>query len=154
MKRLSSDKCIWGSNPSRVKYFTQEIVIFRDDLLNRCRRNLIAEPISINLNIKEGEMENDSAFVDERKHVSFVEDISNFALMGKGSSQFILGFPFHSIQLYLIDFFFLLAWLMKLAQTILDQSHLSPFSIEKRPIYWDFDHSLRLYPLPHTVSVD
>ena len=32
------------SNPSRIKYFTQEIVIFRDDLMSRMQRNCIVVP--------------------------------------------------------------------------------------------------------------
>lgn len=39
-----------------------------------------------------------------------------------------------------------------LAQTILDQAHLAPLPLAIRPILWDYDHSLRLYPMPTTVS--
>lgn len=39
----------------------------------------------------------------------------------------------------------------QLVQTILDQAHLAPLPLNVRPILWDFDHSLRLYPMPTTV---
>jgi len=36
-------------------------------------------------------------------------------------------------------------------KTILDQSHLCPLSLSSSPIYWQYDHALRLYPLPDAV---
>lgn len=36
-------------------------------------------------------------------------------------------------------------------QTILDQAHLAPLPLNVRPVLWDFDHALRLYPMPTTV---
>jgi DNA polymerase epsilon subunit 2 len=34
----------------------------------------------------------------------------------------------------------------------MEQSHLSPLPLHASPIYWWFDHALRLYPLPDTVK--
>lgn len=39
-------------------------------------------------------------------------------------------------------------------QTILDQAHLSPLTINIQPTLSEYDHSLRLYPLPTAVSVN
>lgn len=36
-------------------------------------------------------------------------------------------------------------------QTILDQSHLSPLPQSTRPTLWEYDHALRLYPMPTAV---
>lgn len=36
-------------------------------------------------------------------------------------------------------------------QTILDQGHLCPLPLISCPIYWQYDHALRLYPLPDAV---
>lgn len=41
---------------------------------------------------------------------------------------------------------------LQLVQTILDQSHLSPLPLSVRPVMWEFDHALRLFPLPTAVS--
>jgi DNA polymerase epsilon subunit 2 len=38
-----------------------------------------------------------------------------------------------------------------LVKTLIDQAHLSPLTMEKRPIYWNYDHALRLYPLPDVL---
>jgi len=35
-----------------------------------------------------------------------------------------------------------------LVKTVIDQAHLAPLPADKRPIYWNYDHALRLYPLP------
>jgi DNA polymerase epsilon subunit 2 len=38
-----------------------------------------------------------------------------------------------------------------LVQTMLDQAHLSPIITNIQPVSSDYDHSLRLYPLPTCV---
>jgi hypothetical protein len=41
---------------------------------------------------------------------------------------------------------------VQLVQSILDQSHLTPLTSHIQPVLPDFDHTLRLYPLPTAVS--
>ena len=41
----------------------------------------------------------------------------------------------------------------QLALTILDQAHLLPIPFTIRPIFWAYDHALRLYPQPHLVNL-
>lgn len=38
-------------------------------------------------------------------------------------------------------------------QTVLDQCHLSPLPLSVRPTLWDYDHTLRLYPMPTAVRL-
>jgi len=38
-----------------------------------------------------------------------------------------------------------------LVKTVLDQAHLCPLPLDKRPVYWNHDHALRLYPLPDVL---
>ena len=38
-------------------------------------------------------------------------------------------------------------------KSMLDQGHLCPLPMPFNPIYWQYDHSLRLYPLPDAVVV-
>ncbi|BEI83060.1 hypothetical protein CcaverHIS002_0309280 [Cutaneotrichosporon cavernicola] len=85
-------KARFVSNPCRLRYFGQEIVIYREDLMGRMLRNLVA--------IK-----------DEKE-----ADMKRY-----------------------------------LVQTILDQAHLSPLPQNIRPTLWEYDHALRLYPMPTTV---
>ena len=39
----------------------------------------------------------------------------------------------------------------QLVQTILDQTHLSPLPPSTRPTLWEYDHALRLYPMPTAI---
>ncbi|KNZ81530.1 DNA polymerase epsilon subunit B, partial [Termitomyces sp. J132] len=87
-------KVHFATNPCRIKFFDQEIVIFRNDIMSRMLRHVVGVKPNV-----------DS------------ETLKRF-----------------------------------LVQTILDQGHLSPLTIDIQPTLPDYDHSLRLYPLP-TVLV-
>ncbi|KAJ2499953.1 DNA-directed DNA polymerase epsilon, subunit B [Coemansia sp. RSA 1972] len=79
------------TNPCRIKYCAHEIVVFREDLLKRIRRNCVLEP-------EEG--------TDVAKH---------------------------------------------LVRTIIDQGHLCPLPQRIRPVYWAYDHAMRMYPVPDVL---
>ncbi|KAF8826839.1 hypothetical protein HHX47_DHR5000728 [Lentinula edodes] len=81
-----------GSNPCRMKFFDQEIVIYREDCMAKMLRNVVGIGIKPDVNS---------------------DDLKRF-----------------------------------LVQTILDQAHLSPLTINIQPTLSEYDHSLRLYPLP------
>ncbi|TFY59686.1 hypothetical protein EVJ58_g5635 [Rhodofomes roseus] len=86
-------KVHFGSNPCRIKFFEQEIVIFRENLMARMLRNLVGVKPNVH-----------------------TDDLKRY-----------------------------------LVQSILDQSHLVPLTTSIQPVLHDFDHTLRLYPLPTTV---
>ncbi|KAF8681125.1 DNA polymerase epsilon subunit [Rhizoctonia solani] len=81
------------SNPCRIKFFSQEIVIYREDMMSRMLRNLVGVKRAV-------------GDADLKKY---------------------------------------------LVQTLLDQAHLSPISLNIQPTLWEFDQSLRLYPMPTAV---
>ncbi|KAJ3382906.1 DNA polymerase epsilon subunit 2, partial [Entophlyctis sp. JEL0112] len=89
--RAKVQNAVFTSNPARIKYCTQEIVVFREDLVSKMRRNCIVPP-------------------DEHQES---------------------GLKVH------------------LAKTLIAQSHLCPLPVDVQPRYAAFDHTLRLYPLPH-----
>ncbi|KAF9226558.1 DNA polymerase epsilon, subunit B [Gyrodon lividus] len=91
--RAKVPKVHFASNPCRLKFFAQEIVIFREDTMARMLRNTV-------------EVKPNVAGEDLRRY---------------------------------------------LVQTILDQSHLTPLTLHIQPTLPDYDHALRLYPLPTTV---
>jgi DNA polymerase epsilon subunit 2 len=88
------EKLQFVSNPCRLVYFGQEIVIFRDDLMQRMLRNTVR-------------LKSEAPTMDLKKY---------------------------------------------LVSTILDQAHLCPLPQSARPILWEFDHAMRLYPMPSAVS--
>jgi hypothetical protein len=116
-------KAHFVSNPCRIKYFDQEIVIYREDLMGRMLRNLIG--------LKGGP----GAEVDMKKYVCS-QPRSHPKLLPPALTTTFRTSVFGPSQL---------------VQTILDQCHLSPLPLSIRPTLWDFDHALRLYPMPTAV---
>ncbi|KAJ1953450.1 DNA-directed DNA polymerase epsilon, subunit B, partial [Linderina pennispora] len=92
-KRLASKlaKVTFATNPCRIRFCTQEIIVFREDLLKRIRRNSILPPAE------------DAEIV---KH---------------------------------------------LVRTVVDQGHLCPLPQRIRPVYWAYDHAMRVYPIPDVL---
>ncbi|KAK5583019.1 hypothetical protein RB653_004609 [Dictyostelium firmibasis] len=86
-------KSIFTTNPCRIRYCSQEIIVFRDDLTNKMRRHCILEP-------------------------SQSCDISQ-----------------HLIEL------------------ICSNSHLCNLTLEDKPIYWNYDHAMSVYPLPDILVI-
>ncbi|KAI0051026.1 DNA polymerase epsilon subunit B [Auriscalpium vulgare] len=91
--RAKIPKLHLSSNPCRLKFFGQEIVVFREDMMARMLRNLVGVKPSVRN-----------------------EDLKRY-----------------------------------LVQSILDQSHLTPLTNNIQPVLSEYDHSLRLYPLPTVV---
>jgi DNA polymerase epsilon subunit 2 len=89
----------FSTNPCRLRCFTKEIVLSREDILRKMQRHLVL-PIN-----KDGH-ENNSKEVTEI-----------------------------------------------LAESILDQGHLCPLPSYARPIIWELDYVMRLFPLPDLVTV-
>ncbi|XP_034227318.1 DNA polymerase epsilon subunit B-like isoform X1 [Prunus dulcis] len=84
---------IFSSNPCRMKFGSQEVVFFRQDLLYRMRRSCLMPPST-------------EETTDDFEH---------------------------------------------LVATITHQCHLCPLPLIVQPIIWNYDHSLYLYPTPHTI---
>ncbi|KIY49307.1 DNA polymerase epsilon, subunit B [Fistulina hepatica ATCC 64428] len=80
----------FGTNPCRIKFFHQEIVVFREDVMARMLRNII-------------------------------------------------GLKSEVESLHLKRF------------SLLDQAHMSPLILSVQPVLTEYDHALRLYPLPTAV---
>jgi len=90
--RKKVPNCHFPSNPCRIQFGSRQIVVFRENLLQKMSRNAIKIP-------------------DAEK---LAEDLT---------------------------------------KTIICQAHLSPLPLHVVPIYWNYDHVMRLYPLPDLVVV-
>lgn len=44
-----------------------------------------------------------------------------------------------------------LAFLQQFVKTILSQGHLTPLPLYVCPVYWAYDHTLRVYPVPDVI---
>ncbi|CCE64823.1 hypothetical protein TPHA_0I03220 [Tetrapisispora phaffii CBS 4417] len=121
---------IWGSNPTRIAYLSQEIVIMRDNICGRFKRNsvqfrTVEEKEGINKQLKKD---------NEKSQLLDDDDIPMKSLSIDPNK---LPARVHESR--------------KIVKTILDQGHLSPFTPDIRPIAWGLDHSLTLYPIPSTL---
>jgi DNA polymerase epsilon subunit 2 len=124
-------EAIWTTNPARLSLFgpAHEIVVFRDDMSSRLRRNAIrfassAESANGNTDISDS-MEVDSAVEAAESHT---------AETNENNENSSISSDLHAAR--------------KLVKTILDQGYLSPFRITTRPVLWDYASALQLYPLP------
>ncbi|CAA21799.1 DNA polymerase epsilon catalytic subunit B, Dpb2 [Schizosaccharomyces pombe] len=99
---------IFASNPCRIIFFSQEVLIYRDDISGRFQRNSL-----------------------------------KFGKTPQGTSN-INSIPLAEQQVH---------QQRKLVKTVLDQSHLSPFPSRTRPILWDFDYALSVFPLPSCMGL-
>lgn len=116
IRRVCSNS-VFASNPCRLSYFTQEIVIFRDEMLARLHRNAVRFPKATDTEEEVGEEIGEE--VDEEERAPAMPTIEPDVATAR-----------------------------KLVRTVVDQAHLSPFPLSVQPVFWDYDHSLRLYPLP------
>ncbi len=55
------------------------------------------------------------------------------------------------IKHVIIEPLYILNSCLQTIETVINQANLSPLPIEKRPVYWEYESSLRIYPTPHTV---
>lgn len=108
---------------SRIKFYTQEIVFFRQDLLYRMRRSSLIPPSTEETS-------------DPFEHVGWFFSLLNFP-----DNQKLKNFDSANGII-----------LFQLVATITHQSHLCPLPLTVQPIIWNYDHCLRLYPTPDLVS--
>ncbi|QLG72256.1 hypothetical protein HG535_0C06110 [Zygotorulaspora mrakii] len=121
---------ILASNPTRIAYLSQEIVIVRDDMTDRFKRHSVPFPV---IEATEQESELDAMKVEDARSQ---EKIS--------ISQLVK----HRDQLPAR-----IKESRKLVKTILDQGQISPFISNIRPIVWNLDQALSLCPIPSTLVI-
>mmetsp|Transcript_8307 Transcript_8307/g.12741 ORF Transcript_8307/g.12741 Transcript_8307/m.12741 type:complete len:600 (-) Transcript_8307:190-1989(-) len=107
--RSKVSHALFVSNPCRIRFFSRELVFFRQNLVHTLRRNCILPP----------------------NHVATPDDNEEDSNTPKNKSP--NNFVQHAVK------------------TIMDQGHLCPVSSTSCPIYWQYDHALRMYPLPDAV---
>ena len=122
---------VWGSNPVRIAYLSQEIIAMRDDLDDRFKRHSVIFPM-----VEEQRDENVSELNNRLEDVS-LNDSTIISQLIKDTHQ--LSTEVEQSRKYV--------------KTLLDQGHLSPFLTTIRPIVWDLDHALTLHPIPTTLII-
>ncbi|SCU97480.1 LAME_0F19812g1_1 [Lachancea meyersii CBS 8951] len=124
-------KVFWGSNPTRFAYLSQELVLVRDDLNARFKRHNILFPATLESD-DENDDEGNSLARDFSMQKIRDDEYESINQLVKSQDQLSAG----------------VQEARKLAKTILDQGHISPFTTFIRPVVWDLDHTLQLSPIP------
>lgn len=139
------------SNPCRIRYYTQEVVIFRQDLTRRLRRHCVITPSMETRNYEEGKGEEDDDHdgpvdvIDEEEEEEEEDDDDNEEgrwkekegekKRRKKGGMVIQKQPMHH----------------HLLKTVVDQMHLCPLPVATQPVFWCYDNALRLFPLPQLI---
>ncbi|AMD20391.1 HDL353Wp [Eremothecium sinecaudum] len=124
-------KIIWASNPTRIAYLSQEIVISRDDITARFKRNNIIFPTV--------EEEQRAEYLSLQRELQAENQDPDLSISQMIKSRDQLPATVQESR--------------KIIKTILDQQHLSPFTAQLRPIVWDLDYTLQLTPIPSTLVI-
>ncbi|KAI9788918.1 MAG: DNA-directed DNA polymerase epsilon, subunit B [Peltula sp. TS41687] len=147
--RKTDGEAIWTTNPSRVSLFgpSHELVLFRDDISGRLRRNAVrfrgdvekdatAPESSTNGHQAQGEDHQAGADTAEPMEIDSSVQAAESILPTLDNH--------HSAAAQQPDE----VAARKLVKTILDQGYLTPFPLAIRPVSWDHMSALQLYPLP------
>lgn len=113
---------IYGWNPMRINYISQELVLFRDELMNRLKRNDIVFQSDLEIENDAVEKENSGKDIEVENIISDGVHLSSKVKQAR-----------------------------QLVKTILDQSDLQPFLKDLRVMNTNYQHLLRIEPLPTTI---
>lgn len=119
---LPKGHLMFGWNPMRINYISQEIVLFRDDLMNKFKRNdiVLEHDLKVERELLEKEENGDDMNVE-----NLVSDEVHLTLKIKQAR--------------------------KLVKTLLDQGNLQPFLKDLKVVNPQYQHVTRIEPLPTTL---
>lgn len=143
-KQRKEGEVIWTSNPTRLTWFgtAGEMTILRDDATGRLRRTAIRfkkqseddegdeEMLSA---ANDGTMPSTAAQPESQAKTNPMDLDADTPLIQATTTKEIDSDTLTT---------------RRLTKTILDQGHLSPYPLDKRPVHWDYGSALQLYPLP------
>lgn len=143
-------EAIWTSNPCRLSLFgpAHEVVIFRDDMSGRLRRNAIRIGEAIRSEQEEEQDVTMSGAIDDDNVLPSTEDIL------PSDTQMSMQDPSlpDPLSISRDSEPHTLSEAKRLVLSLLPQSTLSPHPMTVRPQLWDYaPSSLGLYPLPNTL---
>ena len=160
--KLTSGEAVWTTNPTRISLFgpAQEIVLFRDDISSRLRRNALRfRPLDkhaatdhdtgtteLERDIHGGNLSTQSSKTTDLNAGATNLDVD--VVVERAESR-LPGSKTNDRSAISVDS----QAARKLVKTILDQGYLSPFPLSIRPVLWDYVGALQLYPLPTALVI-
>ena len=141
----------FASNPCRLRFYTQEIVVFREDLLRRFQKHSLLQELckrSRQAALAHSEQEEDTGSHKARHSVSMIgEDDDGADEAEDVDMSYSSRDPVADRSARVKDY----DATYMLASTLVHQAHLCPLPAQLKPVHWELDHTLRLSPLPHLV---
>ncbi|KAJ4462244.1 putative DNA polymerase epsilon subunit B [Paratrimastix pyriformis] len=154
-----------ATNPVRLAFFTQTIVIYRDNLLQKIRRSCFAlnppqiAPAGTGLPPSQTQAPAAAGAVAEAAGVTPVpapspspegealrEGLSNPDETPQATQDPSMALEEDSaLQQETRNLY------MAMVKTVFDQAHLCPLCPQTVPIAWNLDHAMQLYPIPHML---
>lgn len=133
---------VWTSNPARMSLFgpVEELVLFRDDISGRMRRN------AINFELPEQEKDKKKNTTEDSLSQSSDQDLDVMDTSISAATSHVPSAPGNRLDLPTQIG-------RRITKTLLDQAYLSPFPPSLRPVAWDYASSLSLYPLPTALVI-
>ena len=159
-------RATFASNPARVRYKSQDLVFFREDLQSRMRRACVLPPAIETVGADAGPATPPENGKERAKRLRTDEGVSDFddardfdenETEKEDFDRDAANDSFDSSDVSCDDATRRESeWerrpLFKhLAATLVQQAHLAPLPISQTPVFWEHDHALRLYPAPHCV---
>lgn len=121
---LPRGNLIYGWNPMRINYISQELVLFRDDIMNKLKRNDIIFQSDLELEKQAVKLENSGKDTEVENIISDEVHLPTKIKMAR-----------------------------QLVKTLLDQGDLQPFLKDLRVINTNYQHLIRIEPLPTTIML-
>ncbi|DBA03656.1 TPA: hypothetical protein N0F65_006835 [Lagenidium giganteum] len=129
-----------ATNPCRIRYYTQDIVIFREDQHQKMHRHALLPVVQDQTAMDDAEqgtpdddMGGSEPEAGNASNDDTDEERENAQERVHASSSRQVDISKH------------------LVKTLIDQAHLSPLPLMACPINWAYDDSLQLFPLPDVV---
>ncbi|KIX03904.1 uncharacterized protein Z518_07457 [Rhinocladiella mackenziei CBS 650.93] len=154
-KNVPAGEAIWATNPARLSLFgpLEEIVLFRDDIASRFRRQ------AITFSKPEGDDVGGDERMGTRPTAPECPNTDGMELDDHSNTTECLDKMVHEATSHLPSATTATTKptshttpaARKLIKTLLDQSHLAPFAHSIRPVFWDHAAALSLYPLPSAL---
>lgn len=173
VQAIGMERIFFASNPCRLRYCTQDFLIFREDLMGRLRRRCVLppdhsqlpnqfenrsleeEPESEEDEDESGEQARIEEEATQQPSVPMEEDTEST----DRSEDFIesercLESTKLELNVKKSDFISEESAMAKhLAKTVIDQGHLCPISLQHRPTIWTLDHTLCFFSCPDVLVI-
>lgn len=130
----------FGSNPCRLRCFTQELVLYRNDLIRKMQRHLVVPMVLPHQNEMDKDEREEETEIGQR-----IEDHQRALSQTLSQPHAKVPSTPTSTQQEIPD------TMEQLVESLLDQAHLCPLPAVAAPVHWEMDHVLRLVPLPHLL---